>query len=84
MRPWDWEASGEVDLAEQALCYQAVIRVFGEKPWFNGIYWWNWEPNPLLGGKADNGYTPQGKPAEVILNRWYCGDRLRKKGIVRR
>ncbi len=84
MRPWDWEASGEVDLAEQASCYQAVIRVFGEKPWFKGIYWWNWEPNPLLGGTSDNGYTPQRKPAEVILNRWYCGDSLRKKGIVRR
>jgi hypothetical protein len=83
-RPWDWEASGVVDLAEQSLCYQAVIQVFGEKPWFDGIYWWNWEPDPLLGGTTDNGYTPQGKPAEAIIKRWYCGDNMRKKGNIRR
>ncbi|UCE41597.1 MAG: hypothetical protein JSV17_00995 [Candidatus Aminicenantes bacterium] len=79
-QPWDWEASGEVDLEEQALCYQAVIQVFGEKTWFGGIYWWNWEPDPTLGGPTDNYYTPQGKPAEAILKRWYCG----KKGSIRR
>jgi len=71
-QPWDWEASGKVDLAEQALCYQAVIKVFDEKTWFRGIYWWNWEPDPRLGGPADSYYTPQGKPAESILKRWYC------------
>jgi hypothetical protein len=83
-RPWDWEASGEVDLNEQALCYQAVIQAFSKKAWFNGIYWWNWEPDPALGGPTDNHYTPQGKPAETILRRWYCEGSMGKKGKVRR
>lgn len=84
MRPWDWEHPGELDLSEQALCYQAVIRAFGEKSWFNGIYWWNWEPNLSLGGPDDKGYTPFGKPAEKVLKQWYCGMEIGKKGSSRR
>lgn len=72
MRPWDWEITGTVDLEEQALCYQAVIETFKGKPWFKGIYWWNWEPDPSLGGPDDNGYTPYKKPAEKIVKNWYC------------
>jgi hypothetical protein len=84
MRPWDWENPGELDLSEQALCYQAVIRAFGEKTWFKGIYWWNWEPDLSLGGPADKGYTPFGKPAEIVLKHWYCGENMGKKGSSRR
>ncbi|MGD8539591.1 MAG: hypothetical protein PVI66_12825 [Candidatus Aminicenantes bacterium] len=84
MRPWDWEIPGELDLLEQALCYQAVIRAFGEKSWLHGIYWWNWEPDISLGGPIDRGYTPFGKPAEIILKEWYCGENIGKKGQSRR
>ncbi len=84
MRPWDWETPGAVDLIEQAQCYLAVIRAFGEKSWFEGIYWWNWEPDPSRGGAADKGYTPHGKLAETVLVKWYCGDAKSKKGRVRR
>jgi len=84
MRPWDWENPGELDLSEQALCYQAVIRAFGEKSWFYGIYWWNWEPDPSLGGPADKGYTPYGKLAGTVLRSWYCEEDMGKKGRSRR
>jgi len=84
MRPWDWETPGVIDLEEQALCYRAVVKTFAEKPWFEGIYWWNWEPDPHLGGPTDKGYTPQGKPAEEILKRWYCEMANQKKGKRRR
>lgn len=80
--PWDWQISGTIDLKEQALCYQAVIRVFNGKPWIAGVYWWNWEPDPRRGGVLDKGYTPQGKPAEIVLKRWYC--QLSKKGQKKR
>ncbi|MBN2244852.1 MAG: hypothetical protein JW755_03300 [Candidatus Aminicenantes bacterium] len=84
MQPWNWEIQGSVDPAEQALCYQSVIRTFEGKPWFAGIYWWNWEPDPTLGGPSDTGYTPQKKPAEIILKRWYGGESLQKKGSIKR
>lgn len=82
--PWNWGIQGSVDLIEQALCYQAVIRTFDGKPWFAGIYWWNWEPDPNLGGSYDTGYTPQKKPSESILKRWYGGESLQKKGTIKR
>lgn len=82
--PWNWGIQGSVDLIEQAFCYQAVIRTFDGKPWFAGIYWWNWEPDPNLGGPADSGYTPQKKPAASILKRWYGGESLQKKGTIKR
>lgn len=82
--PWNWGIQGSVDLIEQALCYQAVIRTFDGKPWFAGIYWWNWEPDPTLGGPADTGYTPQKKPAESIIEHWYGGESLQKKGSIKR
>ncbi len=84
MRPWDWEIPGDLDLSEQALCYQAVIRAFEDKSWFRGVYWWNWEPDISLGGPTDRGYTPYGKPAELILKEWYCGEAIGKKGRSRR
>jgi hypothetical protein len=84
MRPWDWEISGEIDLEEQAQCFQAVIRTFKERDWFEGIYWWNWEPDPSLGGPTDKGYTPYGKPAGKVLESWYCEEALSKKGRSRR
>lgn len=84
MQPWNWEIQGSVDLIEQAFCYQAVIRTFDGKPWFAGIYWWNWEPDPSLGGISDTGYTPQKKPAESILKKWYGGESSQKKGYIKR
>lgn len=84
MRPWDWEIPGDLDLSEQAQCYQAVIRAFGEKPWCEGIYWWNWEPDLSLGGVSDKGYTPFGKSAQIVLKRWYCEEDTGKKGPSRR
>jgi len=69
--PWDWQIKGRVDLQEQADCYQAALEsVFGE-PWFAGIYWWSWDPDPLAGGPEDDGYTPHDKPAEEILRAWF-------------
>jgi hypothetical protein len=83
-KPWDWMTPGTIDLIEQALCYQAAISVMKNKPWIGGVYWWNWEPDTSLGGTADKGYTPHGKPAETVLRRWYCDESVQKKGRSRR
>ncbi len=70
-QPWNWQISGEVDLGEQAICYRAVIEAFSLQPWFSGIFWWDWGPDPLAGGPGDDGYTPHRKPAEDILRSWF-------------
>lgn len=65
--PW----SNPLDLQEQADCYEAVFRVFSEKPWWRGAFWWVLDTNAAQGGAYDKGWTPLGKPAEDILRQHY-------------
>ena len=37
--PWS-EAPRALSVADQARCYEAVLRAFYKKPWFQGVYWW--------------------------------------------
>ena len=50
----------------QANCYEAALRVFANKPWFAGIFWWGWSPENA-GGAGNTYYTPQNKPAQSVL-----------------
>jgi hypothetical protein len=51
----------------QANCYEAALRVFANKPWFAGMFWWGWSPDPKAGGAGNTDYTPQNKPAQSVL-----------------
>lgn len=70
--PWNWQGELQVDLQEQADCYEAAFSVLWNRSWFEGFYWWNWETDPEAGGEADDGYTPQNKPAQEMLADWYA------------
>ena len=71
-QPWtSFSPSHEIDLQEQANCYQASLEVMQNKTWFMGWFWWNFETNPNAGGSDDNWYTPQNKPAENVLKYYY-------------
>ncbi len=73
MHPWDWQIQGEVDLKEQEDCYRAAFESIYREPWFGGIFWWSWSPDPFEGGPDDTGYPPHGKPAEDVLRTWFGG-----------
>jgi hypothetical protein len=64
--PMSWEA-GQLDLQIQANLYQALFDQVYHQPWFSGLFIWTWECDPYQGGATDSGYTPKGKPAEIIL-----------------
>ncbi|MFH1784303.1 MAG: glycoside hydrolase TIM-barrel-like domain-containing protein [bacterium] len=70
--PWSW---ADQDVAYngtlQASCYDAAIRVFKDKQWFGGMFWWSWTTNESAGGSTDIDYTPQNKPAHDVLTEWY-------------
>lgn len=73
--PWDRRIRGEPDPQEQALCYRAFFQaVWGKEPWFGGVFFWYWSLDPAAGGPADTGYTPRGKPAAEVLERWFAPD----------
>ena len=51
-----------VDLQEQADCYQAALEALWDRPWLQGIFWWQW--NAISTQWLED---PHGKPAEEVL-----------------
>lgn len=68
--------SAPVDLQEQADCYQAILEVIQDKPWIEGIFWWQWWVGQV-GGSNDTSITPYHKPAEEVLRDFYQSDTWR-------
>jgi predicted ATP-grasp superfamily ATP-dependent carboligase len=74
--PWRREpAQYGLDLQEQADCYKALLDQLKGRPWWLGVFWWNWETDPEAGGAEDRWHSPQNKPAETLLSSYYayCG-----------
>lgn len=73
--PWRWPerdaSSASVDSALQARCYRAFFSTVGRAPWLAGAIIWKWHPEPER--EHPNGFSPQGKPAEQVLRRWFTG-----------
>ncbi|MFQ5675651.1 MAG: hypothetical protein ACE5G1_07130, partial [bacterium] len=57
--------------ADQALAYEAVFESFWDQDWFYGFYWWKWPTYLEYGGRDNSGFTPNGKPAEKVVAKWY-------------
>lgn len=72
IRPWEHVSRSEVNLELQEDYYKALLNTFWNKEWFYGMYWWYWGTNIRMGGKYNRGFTPQNKPAEIVLRKWYA------------
>ena len=76
-RPWDWPdrtaAFATPDEATQARCYEALFRACWGLPWLKGLFIWKWYPGLAADGPARRhaDFTPQHKPAEAVLARWF-------------
>jgi hypothetical protein len=71
MRPWEWGINYGADPDEQRDCYKALLSVLWNEKWWGGAFWWNWETSPNAGGKKNQDYTPQYKPAQYIIKYYY-------------
>lgn len=62
-----------VNLQAQVNSYEGIFRAVWNEPWFAGGFLWKWYPEPIhyTGLKANSDYTPQDKPAEETIYRWY-------------
>jgi hypothetical protein len=69
LEPWK-EDNAALDPAMQARCYEVVFRSFYRRPWLAGLSWWKW-PSPGRGSAGDPSFSPLGKPALAVLERWY-------------
>jgi hypothetical protein len=70
VRPWDYGASGTVDIEEQRRCWYAFRKAWQGNRHLGGLFVWDWHGR---GGHRDKGYTPRGKPAGALLRRWFTG-----------
>ncbi|WP_424963608.1 glycoside hydrolase family 113 [Ekhidna sp.] len=69
----------EVDQSEssanpqlQADAYEATFEALENEQWWVGGFFWKWHFNTLPGGRwRGTEWTPQNKPAEAVIARWY-------------
>jgi hypothetical protein len=57
----------------QARAYGSALKAFADKPWFRGMFWWNWFPWSDGGSCCETTFTPQNKLAQQILTREFSG-----------
>lgn len=72
--PWDDSHPTKLAVDWQAKCYDALLRAFYDKPWFEGVYWWKVGTNGA-GGCQDGSFTPWRKPAMDVVKHWYLDGR---------
>eukprot|EP00828_Plagiopyla_frontata_P042282 TRINITY_DN6261_c0_g1_i6.p3 TRINITY_DN6261_c0_g1~~TRINITY_DN6261_c0_g1_i6.p3 ORF type:complete len:223 (+),score=55.69 TRINITY_DN6261_c0_g1_i6:52-720(+) len=70
----------KTDFQTQANFYEALLKIQEENTeWLKGIYFWSWNSDPAFGGEKDPCITPQYKPAEEIMRKYFGGkERLPK------
>jgi hypothetical protein len=70
--PWEWsDAGGAVAQEPQARAYEAAFQVFARRPWFHGIYWWDWSAQGWNAEVGDGSHRFAGKKAEAVVRSWY-------------
>ena len=72
-QPWDSNrVEGNLNLQAQADALQAIHNQFWKENWFAGGFIWKWfHSHNEVGGKNNNRFTPQNKPAEKLLSELY-------------
>jgi hypothetical protein len=82
-RPHDDDTGTPLDLEAQRRCYEAMFQTLWGKPWLAGIYWWKWPTTLDDGGPTDDNFTPNGKPAAAVVERWYGKEIPATSGALR-
>ena len=71
--PWDSSrVEAAVNLQAQVNALQAIHNQFWKEDWFAGGFIWKWfHKHAEVGGKENNRFTPQNKPAEELIKQLY-------------
>ena len=67
--PASCEHTGREDLDQQARAYRALFDVWGDEPYWAGVLFWAWLPDPLNQGCTSE-FSPQDKPAAAEITRY--------------
>jgi len=71
-KPWEWQnlKHARVDLSLQRDAIDEWLRAL-DQPWIDGVFIWTWYSDAAAGGVGDADYTPQNKPAEQVIRRYW-------------
>ncbi len=73
--PWLSNNAGTVNMQAQQNAYEALYKKFIPQTWFAGGFLWKWHVyDSRAGGLANNNYTPQNKPVELTIKKWYSNE----------
>jgi hypothetical protein len=64
-------ADERVNLQAQVNAYSGFYQALWEEDWLRGGFIWKWYGQPDAGGELDSDFTPENKPVEEIIRRWY-------------
>ena len=82
--PWDWStAGGNIAQGPQARAYEAAFEVFAGRPWFDGIYWWDWSAQGWNAEVGDGSHRFAGKKAEAVVHAWYSAPARADQTVAR-
>ena len=70
VEPWK-ENITVINNQAQANAYEALYQTIAKKPWFAGGFVWKWYADDYYRNAISPDYTPQLKPAEVVIAKWY-------------
>lgn len=71
-RHWEVDKSEEnMNLQLQADAYEATFQAFQDEGWWAGGFFWKWHFTTRHWGMRGTEWTPQEKPAEEVIARWY-------------
>ena len=71
-KPWESYRQLGVNMNTQALALEALFRRFSTAEWYAGGFVWKWFDNhERVGGEGNTGYTPQNKPGEEVIQKWF-------------
>lgn len=72
-KPWTVDRhENPVNLIAQSNATQVILEEFWTEDWFAGGFVWKWFIDyKKAGGEKDNRFTPQNKPAQEVLKKYY-------------
>ncbi|HEX5429793.1 MAG TPA: NPCBM/NEW2 domain-containing protein [Patescibacteria group bacterium] len=73
--PASWTLTGPVDEEEQNDGFAALFNYWNNVPYLAGVQFWDWKPNPNVGGPNDTDFTPQGKLAQKTIASWFTSNK---------
>jgi len=72
--PWrdDLQTAQKINNLAQVNAFEAIYKSIWHEPWFAGGFIWKWyDYHESAGGNDNHDFTPQNKPAEKVIEKWY-------------